>query len=42
MATGKGTAPEMINRLLDGILHPLIYVGCGVEFNIPGVVAEGL
>lgn len=31
----------MINRLLDGIFHPMIYLGCGVEFNMPGVVAEG-
>jgi hypothetical protein len=40
-ATGKGIDPEMINRLLDGIFHPMIYLGCGVEFNMPGVVAEG-
>ncbi|KAG6849194.1 hypothetical protein H0H93_010521 [Arthromyces matolae] len=34
--------PEMLNRFLDGIIHSLIEVGYGLEFNIPGLVAEGL
>ncbi|KAK6971780.1 hypothetical protein R3P38DRAFT_2586737 [Favolaschia claudopus] len=32
----------MVNRLLAGFLHPLIYVGFGLEFSLPGLVAEGL
>ncbi|KAG6811424.1 hypothetical protein H0H92_007532 [Tricholoma furcatifolium] len=38
--TGKG--PEMLNRLFDGLVHPLIHVGYGVEFGLPGMVVEGL
>ncbi|KAG6863736.1 hypothetical protein C0991_003623, partial [Blastosporella zonata] len=38
--SGKG--PEMLNRLLDGIAHPMIHAGYGVEFGLPGVVVEGL
>ncbi|KAJ7870945.1 hypothetical protein B0H14DRAFT_2725051 [Mycena olivaceomarginata] len=34
--------PEMLNRLLAGILHPMLYVGYGLEFSLPGLVAEGL
>ena len=33
--------PEMLNRLMDGIIHSMIEVGNGLEFNIPGLVAEG-
>ncbi|KAG6844980.1 hypothetical protein H0H87_001923 [Tephrocybe sp. NHM501043] len=35
---GKG--PQMLNRLLDGLLHPMIHVGYGVEFGLPGIVVE--
>lgn len=41
IGTRGGPAPEMINRLLDGVFHPMIHLGCGVEFNMPGIVAEG-
>ncbi|KAF7345990.1 hypothetical protein MVEN_01621600 [Mycena venus] len=41
-ANFDGKAPQMLNRLLAGILHPMLYVGYGVEFAIPGLVAEGL
>ncbi|KAG5721543.1 hypothetical protein E4T56_gene13069 [Termitomyces sp. T112] len=34
--------PEMLNRLMDGIAHSMIEVGYGLEFNVPGLVAEGL
>ncbi|KAJ7121552.1 hypothetical protein C8R44DRAFT_166956 [Mycena epipterygia] len=34
--------PEMLNRLLAGILHPMLYLGYGIEFSLPGLVAEGL
>ncbi|KAH9051498.1 hypothetical protein EDB87DRAFT_821189 [Lactarius vividus] len=34
--------PEMLNRLLAGLVHPLIHLAYGFEFGIPGQVAEGL
>lgn len=34
--------PEMLNRFMDGIIHPLIHVGNGLEFGLPGLVVEGL
>ncbi|KAJ6476997.1 hypothetical protein C8R45DRAFT_833639 [Mycena sanguinolenta] len=37
-----GPQPEMLNRLLAGILHPMLYLGYGLEFSLPGLVAEGL
>lgn len=33
--------PEMLNRFLEILLHPIIHVGYGAEFGIPGMVAEG-
>ncbi|KAJ6539818.1 hypothetical protein DFH09DRAFT_1323368 [Mycena vulgaris] len=36
-----GQRPEMLNRLLAGVMHPLIYVGFGLDFSLPGLVAEG-
>ncbi|KZT63363.1 hypothetical protein DAEQUDRAFT_719501 [Daedalea quercina L-15889] len=36
-------APRMmLNRFLSGVLHPIIHVGYGCEFGLPGMVAEGL
>ncbi|KAK1225084.1 hypothetical protein PQX77_011953 [Marasmius sp. AFHP31] len=35
-------APEMLNHFHSGILHPLIHVGNGVEFGLPGMIVEGL
>lgn len=29
----RGQQPEMLNRLLAGILHPLLYLGYGLEFR---------
>lgn len=37
----KKKQPQMLNRLLSGVLHPLIHVGYGCEFGSPGMVAEG-
>jgi hypothetical protein len=34
--------PQMLNRLLAGLIHPLIHVGYGFEFGILGQVAEGI
>lgn len=33
--------PEMLNRFLEILLHPIIHVGYGAEFGIPGMIAEG-
>ncbi|KAF9235893.1 hypothetical protein BU15DRAFT_64445 [Melanogaster broomeanus] len=34
--------PEMLFRLMDGVLHPMIHVGYGIEFGLKGMLAEGL
>jgi Questin oxidase-like len=34
--------PEMLNRLMAGLLHPFIHLAYGFEFGLPGQVAEGL
>jgi len=34
--------PEMLNRLLESLLHPIIHVGYGAEFGILGTIAEGM
>lgn len=33
--------PRMLNRLHSRLFHPLIHLGYGLEFEIPGLVAEG-
>jgi hypothetical protein len=38
---GHTEQPQMLGRLLDGVVHPLIHVGYGVEFGLPGMVIEG-
>ncbi|KAL6302568.1 hypothetical protein BKA93DRAFT_827272 [Sparassis latifolia] len=43
LAPELGKPPmKMLNRFLSGIFHPLIHTGYGVEFGLPGMVAEGL
>ncbi|KAF9078612.1 hypothetical protein BDP27DRAFT_1207201 [Rhodocollybia butyracea] len=37
-----GEHPQMLNRFLSGLIHPFIHVGYGIEFGLPGIVAEGL
>ncbi|KAF5350905.1 hypothetical protein D9758_010511 [Tetrapyrgos nigripes] len=39
-STGKH--PEMLSRFLDAILHPMIHLGYGAEFGLPGMIVEGL
>ncbi|KAF8966075.1 hypothetical protein BDZ97DRAFT_1917776 [Flammula alnicola] len=34
--------PLMLSRFLSGLLHPMIHTGYGAEFNLPGMVVEGL
>ncbi|XP_006457260.1 hypothetical protein AGABI2DRAFT_212589 [Agaricus bisporus var. bisporus H97] len=38
----NGKPVEMLARLLDGLIHPLIHVGYGYEFGVPGMIVEGL
>ncbi|KAJ5532330.1 hypothetical protein N7494_008882 [Penicillium frequentans] len=35
-------AEEMLLRMFTGLLHPIIHLGFGIEFNQPALVAEGL
>jgi hypothetical protein len=37
-----GWSKELFGNLLAGVGHPLIHIGFGIEFDLPGVVAEGL
>ncbi|KAI0315492.1 hypothetical protein OF83DRAFT_1199907 [Amylostereum chailletii] len=39
---GNKQQPEMLNRLLAGLVHPFIHLGYGVEFGVAQQVAEGL
>lgn len=34
--------PQMLNRLIAGLIHPFIHLGYGFEFGLLGQVAEGL
>ncbi|CAO3629812.1 unnamed protein product [Cunninghamella echinulata] len=33
---------DMLARTLGGALHPIIHIGYGIEFSLPGQAAEGL
>lgn len=35
-------ADTMLGRLGEGLFHPIIHLGLGIEFDLPAVVAEGL
>ena len=39
---GSTKHPQMLNRLLAGLIHPLIHLGYGFEFGILGQVAQGM
>ncbi|GLB42754.1 putative protein of unknown function (DUF4243) [Lyophyllum shimeji] len=34
--------PHFLSRFLGSLVHPMIHVGYGLEFGLPGMVAEGL
>ena len=36
-----GARPLMASRFCGGFLHPLIHVGYGAEFGLPGMLVEG-
>lgn len=31
----------MLNRLMDSLYHPMIHIGYGLEFGLPGMLVEG-
>ena len=35
-------ADFMLAQLFEGLYHPIIHIGFGIEFGLPGLVAEGL
>ncbi|RAO71615.1 uncharacterized protein BHQ10_007627 [Talaromyces amestolkiae] len=35
-------ADELLGRLFSGLIHPIIHLGFGIEFNQPAIIAEGL
>lgn len=39
---GTPLADFMLCQLYEGLYHPVIHMGFGVEFNLPNLVAEGL
>ncbi|KAI1810481.1 hypothetical protein GGS20DRAFT_589481 [Poronia punctata] len=39
---GTEVAERMFSSMFDGLYHPLIHLGLGVEFDLPGIVAEAL
>ena len=40
--SGTANAETIFTQLYEGAFHPLIHLGFGVEFELPGVIAEGL
>ena len=34
--------PELLSHFLQGLVHPMIHVGYGVEFGLKGMVVEGM
>jgi hypothetical protein len=41
-ARANDEPPRMLDRFMSAIVHPMIFVGYGVELGLPGVVVEGL
>ncbi|THU95963.1 hypothetical protein K435DRAFT_778804 [Dendrothele bispora CBS 962.96] len=39
---GQVENPEMLDRFLAAIMHPMIHIGYGLEFGLPGLIIEGL
>jgi hypothetical protein len=33
--------PHMLARFFSGVVHPVIHTGYGLEFGLPGMLAEG-
>ncbi|KAF8231824.1 hypothetical protein L208DRAFT_1398318 [Tricholoma matsutake] len=41
-AANDSPRPRMLDHFLGGLIHPMIHVGYGLEFRLPGMVAQGL
>ncbi|OKL58123.1 hypothetical protein UA08_06430 [Talaromyces atroroseus] len=39
---GDARADDMLVRMFSGVLHPIIHLGFGVEFEQPAIIAEAL
>ncbi|OQE44091.1 hypothetical protein PENCOP_c002G06086 [Penicillium coprophilum] len=39
---GDGRANDILGRMFADLVHPMIHLGCGIEFNQPSLVAEAL
>ena len=39
---GDDRADDMLVRMFGGILHPIIHLGFGIEFEQPAIIAEAL
>jgi hypothetical protein len=37
----ENVQPQMLNRLLAGVVHPFIHLAWGLQFGILGQIAEG-
>jgi hypothetical protein len=42
MFKGDERADDMLVRMFGGLLHPIIHLGFGVEFEQPAIIAEAL
>ncbi|KAA8643044.1 questin oxidase family protein [Aspergillus tanneri] len=40
--SGDELAENLLSRLFGGLLHPLIHLGFGIEFDQPAIIAEAL
>lgn len=40
--SGTPLAKSMLSQLYEGLYHPIIHLGFGIEFDQPSIVAEGL
>ena len=40
-SSSEGVQPQMLSRVLGGLLHPFIHLAYGFEIGIPGQVAQG-
>ncbi|KAJ5490539.1 hypothetical protein N7453_011364 [Penicillium expansum] len=39
---GDERADDLLARMFEGYLHPIIHLGLGIEFNQPAIIAEAL
>ncbi|KIY70562.1 hypothetical protein CYLTODRAFT_179273 [Cylindrobasidium torrendii FP15055 ss-10] len=40
--TPNASPSKAISRFLDNLIHPMIHIGYGLEYSLPGLVVEGL